>query len=268
MISRLLIVIAVLLLLASSISAQEPSSEDIADYFFQEFNRIIRDEYEGVPLARSEILEAVAQKIAENIGCREDTIEFDIQGDAFDLGYKPYPTYGDVPRTTRVPLVPVVNSRPIESVTENYTNIIYNSNILGQGLFYREIGVGVSVCQNTRSPQYSLFVVLGSQPDVIPVVIENGALELEVDSVPVTVNLSIHEEKSRRSPGIFGVAMSMRFSTSPLDERVPVQDYQPHIEFELTKCGENTIYYELTDTEGVVVTGETSVELVCANESD
>jgi hypothetical protein len=258
-----MLITAVLLMMISSVSAQQPTADEMADYFFQEFNRIVREDYGGTALAHNDILQDIAQKIADNIGCREDTIEFDIQGDAYDLGYIPYPSYGQIPRTTRVPLIPVVNNRPIETLIENYANVIYNTNIRGAGLFYREIGVGVSVCQNTRTPQYSLIVVLGAQPDVRPLVIENGTPELEVEAAPATVMLSIHEENSRRSPGIFGKAASMRLSLSPLDDRVAQQEYQPALEFELPTCGENTIYYELTDTEGVVVTGETSVELIC-----
>lgn len=237
--------------------------EEMKVFFVAEFNRILREDFNALPLAHNPILEDVAQDIADEIGCRDDEVQFDIQGDVTRLGYKSYPGFS-IGRTTRVPLVTIVNNRPLDTLMRNYTNIIFTSNINRSGLFYREIGVGVSICQNTRTPQYSLFVVLGAQPDVIPVVIENGAPTLEADSAPVTVTLSVHEENSRRAPGIFGKASTMRFSTLPLDERIPVLDYAPSAEIELTACGTNTVFYELIDTEGVTVTGETSVEVICA----
>lgn len=272
MLRRKLWIVSILLIMAmiAPIYGQQPDeldAEAMETFFAQELNRIIREQFNSPALARSETLDIVAQRIAENIGCREDTVRFDIPGDAVAQGYTPYPGYG-VGRTTRVPLVPVVNNRPLDSLMRNYANVIFNSNINQAGLHYREIGVGISLCQNTRTPQYSLFVVLGAQPDIIPVVIENGTPTLQVESVPVTVNLSIHEENSRRAPGIFGKAASVRLSTQPLDERITAQDYAEQIPFELTECGVNTVYYELTDTEGVVVTGETSVELICGDDSE
>lgn len=249
---------------------EEPlTAEEMADAFTIEFNRILREEFDARALARNELLDSVALRIAEQVGCTNERIDFDIQDEAEAAGYRLYP--GDTEaRTTRIPLIPAVNVRPIEEMATFYSAGIFENNINQPSRYYREIGVGVSPCTATQGPdavgttqQYGLFIVLGSQPDLIPVVIENDGSTLEVDSVPVTVELSVHSENSRQREGIFGTTDTVRLSNSPIEDDTPSQPYATTISWELEECGENTVYYELTDTEGLSVEGVASVEVVC-----
>jgi hypothetical protein len=238
------------------------------EIFVTHFNRILREQLGTRALARNDILDGVAQKIADQVGCSNAPVEFDIVREVLSAGYKAYP--GDTTaRTTRIPLLPIVNFRPIEEMAQFYTVDIFET-INQDGRYYREIGVGITPCNVNlgdeavgSTQQYALFVILGSQPDVIPVVIENGSKQLTVDGVPVTVNLSIHQENSRQREGIFGRTVTMRLSNTPLDSSVEAIPYESTLTWELSTCGANTVYYELTDKNTLKVTGETSVEVVC-----
>lgn len=254
---------------------EELDAEELKETYLAEFNRVLLEEIETqslppLALQPSPILEELAQQISDEIGCSDDAITFDIQRDILELGYEAYE--GDtVARTTRVPLLPIVNLRPIVEMATFFTQDIWGTNIAN--VRYREIGIGVTPCivedgANAvgSTQQYALFVILGVQPNVVPVVIQYGLDEIEVDDVPVTVTLSVHEESSRPLGDIFGRAESMRLSSEPLTDDVEAQDYVPLVEWELTECGTNTVFYELTDREGMTLEGETSVEVVCSDE--
>jgi hypothetical protein len=96
------------------------------------------------------------------------------------------------------------------------------------------------------------------------VVIENGASEIAVAAVPARLTLSVHQENSRQRPGIFGRGAQVRLSTNEaLSDSTRSQNFAAFLDWEVEACGENTLFYELSDTEGVVVTGQVSVNLVC-----
>jgi hypothetical protein len=271
------VLIAAILMAVYPAVAQEGTAEETApldaeameEAFVTTFNRILREEVGTRALARNAILDEVAQKITDAVGCSDQRVEFDIVREVLEAGYQAYP--GDTTaRTTRIPLLPIVNFRPIEEMAQFYTVDIFET-INQDGRYYREIGVGITLCTVNlgdeamgSTQQYALFVILGSQPDVIPVVIENDGKQLTVDGVPVTVNLSIHQENSRQREGIFGRTVTMRLSEAPLDESVQAIPYSSTLEWEFKECGANTVYYELTDANGLTVTGETSVEVVCS----
>jgi hypothetical protein len=276
MLTKVLVCLFMFCLLANPVQAQDraaPDGEAMEERFLGEFNRIMRQEIGARALARNPILDEVAQEIADLLGCTDDRVEFDIQHEVAQRGYGVFPG-DDRPRTTRVPLLPAVNFRPIEEMAQFYTEDIFENNINKPGRFYREIGVGVSPCivVDEADPdligstqQYGLFVILGSQPDVIPVVIENGTSSLSATEAPLTVNLSIHQENSRQQVGIFGRGDRLRLSNAPLTEDDDLENYQAGMEWEFEDCGANTLYYELTDTEGLTLEGEVSVEVLCGS---
>lgn len=238
--------------------------------FLVTFNTILRTEFNSRPLAPNPILDEIAQEIAALVGCTNERVEFDIQREALRLGYEPYPDATTIARTTRVPLLPAVNTRSVEEMARIYTSDIFQNNINLSGRFYREIGIGVSPCIVATdaevigtTTQYGLFVILGAQPNVIPLVIENGARQLEASELPLRVTLAIHQENSRQLDGLFGIVSRMRLSNAPLTAGVLNRSYEPYVTWSLESCGENTVYYELTDTVGLQVTGETSVEVIC-----
>jgi hypothetical protein len=272
-----LLVIALLLALTPAFGQDEAEEartpEEMADAFTVEFNRVLREQFDTRALARSDILDGVATEIAEQVGCTNNRIDFDIQLEAELGGYRVYPGDNEA-RTTRIPLIPAVNIRPIEDMASLYAAGIFENNINQPSRFYREIGVGVSPCIAVQGPdaigsteQYGLFIVLGSQPDVIPVVIENGGSTIEVDAVPARVELSIHSENSRQREDIFGSTASVRLSNSPIDDDTPSSLYTPAVLWALEECGENTVYYELTDEAGLIIEGSTSVDIVCGDAS-
>jgi hypothetical protein len=269
----LLVVILLMLALTPAMGqddAEEPlDATEMADAFTVEFNRVLRQEFETRALARNDLLDSVALQVAEQVGCTNDRIDFDIQLEAELAGYRLYPGDNET-RTTRIPLIPAVNVRPIVEMANLYSAGIFENNINQPSRYYREIGVGVSPCTAIQGPdavgttqQYGLFIVLGSQPDVIPVVIESGGLTLGAESVPVTVELSVHQENSRQREEIFGTTESIRLSNTEIDDDTPSQPYAPVVAWDLEECGMNTVYYELTDTEGLMVEGSTSVEVIC-----
>jgi hypothetical protein len=265
----LVMVVALPFTFAQEEETTEFDAEAAKETFYVEFNRVLREEIETRALAHSAILDEVAQTIADEIGCTEDRVDFDIKFAVADLGYEMYPGDNEV-RTTRIPLLPIVNERPIEEMATFYTGDIFESNINQAGRFYREIGIGVAPCIVDLGPdsvgstqQYTLFVILGSQPNVIPLVIENGASQITAETTPVPVTLSIHQENSRQRPGIFGRAETMRLSSTPLDDSVEAVRYEDTVAWELADCGENSVFYELTDAEGLTVEGSATVEVVC-----
>lgn len=254
--------------LAQTGSDEPLDGEQMAAAFVAEFNRILREDLEHPALARNPILDEIAQNIARQVGCQDGRVTFDIQEEAAERGFALYPD-DNLARTTRIPLLPAVNQRPIEEIAEAYTPAIYGSNIAQQGRFYREIGVGVDPCVARvgqtvgSSQQYGIFVILGAQPNVIPVVIENGETSLPAESTPLEVTLSVHEELSRPRSDIFGATQEIRLSNEPLTDEVEAIPYAPFVAWELPECGENTVYYELTDEAGMTVEGETSVTVEC-----
>ena len=266
-----ILMFVVVALMVSPVSAQNEriDPEAMSQAFYEQFNHVLREEFGHTALARNEILDHVAQDIAQTIACTDNRVQFSIQREAREQGFQTYPGDNSA-RTTRIPLLPVVNLRPIEELAQFYAADIFQNNINSQGRFYREIGIGVFPCiaVNSRgvrgsTEQYSLFVILGAQPDVIPVVIENGERILNVESVPVTVTLSLHEEVSRPREGIFGAGSKARLSSEPIDDDTPESDFQPFMEWEFEECGINTLYYELTDAANVTVEGSTSIDIHC-----
>ncbi len=261
-----LLLVCMLLLWPLLASAQTDADDEAREAFVVAFNTLLREEYEALPLARNEALDDLAQDIAAEVGCSDERIDFDLPEDAAERGYAPYPEETRA-RTTAFPLLPIVNQRPIEDMVAPYGPFIYENNINQTGRFYREIGVGVLACE--RPPEtYALFVILGAQPDVIPVVIENGAGQLTVQSAPHEVTLSIHQENSRPLAGIFGSTERLRLSDEPLTESDFERNYRPTFAWTLEECGPNTVYYELIDSDELRVMGETTVELVCASPPD
>jgi hypothetical protein len=246
----------------------EMDAEALANDFLAAFNNILVEDYEARALARNEVLDGVAQELANQIGCNDERVEFDIQQSVKDAGYAAYPGE-NFPRTTRIPLVPAVNVRPVEEVAQFYAPDIFESNINQAGRFYREIGIGIVPCIAEEgadavgtTQQYALFIILGSQPDVIPVVASDGSGVVE-GSAPTSVSVSIHQESTRQLPGIFGRGASIRVSPDALDDSVEAIAYGSPIEVELSECGVNDFFYELTDTNDMVIEGSFEVELVC-----
>lgn len=268
-----MIVTLILSMVGLSTFAQEPEperdAETLRQVYYEEFNRVLREQYGTRALGRSPILDGIAQVLAESISCTEDPAEFDIPVMARAADYGLYE--GDTAvRVTRYPLLPIVNMRSVEDMARFFTGAIFEENINQAGRFYREIGVGLQPCIAVETsgavgstPQYALFVILGAQPDVIPVVIENGEKELIAESLPLEVEISVHQENSRQLPGIFGRGVSLRLANEPITASTPSLAYQSAVTWQFDTCGENTLYYELTDAEGLSLEGSTSVELIC-----
>ncbi|HLA44686.1 MAG TPA: SH3 domain-containing protein, partial [Aggregatilineales bacterium] len=142
------------------------------------------------------------------------------------------------------------------------------------GANYREMGIGIQPCQTGAGArqQYAVFMLLGSQPNVLPVVINSGEAEITAPELPLTVQLSIHDEKThlpQADEDYFGTAESMRIANHPPDDSVESRAYEPMITWELDFCGENTVYVELTDTAGHTIETTASVNLVgCLKPTD
>lgn len=269
------IVITIIALGTTMVAAQDEATpepeplnaDEMEETFLSVFNTKLTTTHDHPALTRNDILDEVAQDIAEKVGCTDERVDFSIQTEVRDLGFAMYPQ-DNLPRTTRIPLVTAVNLAAIDAVADLYVDGIYGTNIARQGLFYREIGIGVSPCVAVEggNPQYGLFVILGAQPDVIPVVIGDGTSQQTIDNADANVTISVHDESSRRVEGIFGEGATMRLSDEPLTDDVRAVPYRSITDFSFGTCGEITLFYELTDTLGVVSEGETSTELICEEE--
>jgi|GEM_PF-5597890 len=246
------------------------------DAMAEDFVQILNEylvENEGYPaLARNTILDDVALSIAESVGCTDAVIELNVQERTLEAGYAVFE--GDaLPRVTRNPLASIVNQSPIESVAELAVSQIYGNAIAQPGQFYREIGVGVFPCVVNEgdnaigsNQQYALFVILGSQPNVLPVVIASGNPALDVEEAPIELTISFHEEDTRPRPDNFGQGDTLKLDDEPLTDETLEQDFESFVSWEFESCGTHTLYYEIADKNGNTLSGDVSIELVCDSE--
>lgn len=252
---------------AARLNAQSDKDNEIealGEEFFVAFNDVLRTEIgeNGVrALARNEALDTVAQRLADEAKCGTRWSGV-IPNMARDAGYGVY--LDGASRTTTGALFTISSPIPPAERARDVAEDVWETNI--DPYHYREMGVGVVPCTVGAggTQQYAIFVILGSQPDVIPVVIENGATELETFAPPYRVQLSIHEENTRRPPNAeyFGKAEFMKINDGE------VSAFQPRLYWMLEECGLNTITVELTDTRGNTVVSAAEVMLKCLSEEE
>lgn len=237
----------------------EAQLEALKDELYVEVNRGLL--IEGVrPLARNEILDELAQTIADELGAKGsyNSLPRDL---ADQLDYERWSDNGQ--RVLRDAINTIGLGTPAEFVTSyrlQMADIVRDT-------FYRELGVGVStrVAVEGGNVQYVYVVVMGAQPNVLPVVINDGAAEVYSQQV----ELYIHNELSlayETDENTIQQAHSFRLANTEAElenaEWIVWQDNNFAYSWELSsEAGEKSVWAEFEDAKGVRTTYEAKVEL-------
>lgn len=258
----LLMLVTALVPLGTGHSHAQDDEDDLpslADQLYVELNQGLIEE-EAKPLARSEALDEIAQVIADELGASGQyssvppalAAEFD------------YPAWPD-------------NSRRIISEPFNFVGtqtpvevaIFLKSSVAGMLAEnpFREVGIAtstyVAVAGGTEQNVYAL--VFGSRPNVIPVVINNGA-DVVYDR---EVELHLHNELMvgyETDDNTIQRVLNVKIANSEdeLDDAPSLLwDENNHaVPWQLTEgLGEKSVWVEYQDEKGVTVRYETTVEL-------
>lgn len=246
---------------AQYVRAQDGSSQDdltqLADMLYVEVNRGLL--IEGIhPLARNDVLDQIAQTIADELGAKGSYTSLPRQL-ADQFGYPRWPDNGQ-----RV-LRDAINAIGIQSPAEFVTNRRAEIADIVRNTFYREVGVGVTkrIAVEGGTEQTVYVVVMGAQPNVLPVIINDGSHDVFTDQV----ELYIHNELSlayQTDESTIQQAHSFRLANSEADleaaEWIPWQNNNFAYGWQLApNFGEKSVWVELEDSKGVRVRYEAPV---------
>ncbi|MBI5931777.1 MAG: hypothetical protein HY862_20880 [Chloroflexi bacterium] len=212
------------------------------------------------PLQRNETLDAVAQVIADELGATGSyTSVPPVVAD--DLGYPRWPDNGQ--RVISLPYNGIGIESPAEAAdfwVEAIAGTLAES-------YFREIGIGVSnyVAQAGGTVQTAYAIVVGAQPNVIPVVIGDGAATVYSQEV----ELYVHNELTlsyETDDTTMQRASEVRFASSEAElEEATWQlwdDLNYAVPWQLTEgLGPKEVWVELHDAKGVSVKSVANVEL-------
>lgn len=212
------------------------------------------------PLQRNETLDAVAQVIADELEATGSyTSVPPVLAD--DLGYPRWPDNGQ--RVISLPYNGIGIQTPAEAAdywAEAIAETLADSK-------FREIGIGVSnyVAQAGGTVQTAYAIVLGAQPNVIPVVVNDGAAKVYSQEVELYVHneLTLSYETDATT---LQRANEVRFANSEAElEQAAWQlwdDVNYAVPWQLTEgLGAKEVWIELRDAKGVTVKSVANVEI-------
>lgn len=239
-------------------AAQNGEAVYTADDVYVAVNQSIIDA-EGRPLGRNAVLDAIAQSIADELSTT-GTYEGLPRVIADELGYSRWPDGGQRVITEAINYIGIQS--PDEFAAERQEDVI---NTL-QNTFYREMGVAVGSYRAVASGtvQNVYVIVMGAQPNVLPIVINDGAETVYSQEV----ELYLHNEFSlayETEANIIQRVTQVRIANSEaeLDSAQPIQwdgnDYA--LAWQLTDdYGSKEVWVEFEDEKGVRVRSTASVE--------
>ncbi len=211
------------------------------------------------PLGRSETLDMIAQQIADELS-NTGAYEGAPRSIADELGYPRWPDNGQRVITEAINYIGIESPRAFANNRQQ--DIIETL----QNTFYREMGVGVAnyqaVAEGTVQNVY--VIVMGAQPNVLPVVINDGADVVYTRDV----ELYIHSEFSlayETDSDIIQQAVQIRVANSEagLDDAQPIQWEGNNfgLAWQLTEgFGDKEVWVEFEDEKGVRVRSSSMVE--------
>lgn len=244
-------------------SAQDEATSYSPDDVYVAFNQSIIAA-DGRPLGRSEILDSIAQQIADELSTTGSYSSVP-RVLADEYGYERWPDNGQ--RVINEAVNYIGADSPEDVALARQSDLI---DIL-QNTFYREMGVGVSTYQAVEGGtiQNVYVVVMGARPNVLPVVINDG------NSIATSrdVLLYIHNELSlayETDAEIIQQAERIRIANDEdgLSNAQPIQWENNNfaLPWELTPdYGEKTVWVEFEDEKGVRVRSSATVDYVDPN---
>lgn len=240
-------------------TANAQSDSDVANQLSLNLNsRLIEN---GIrPLARNTTLDSIAQTIADELGATGAYTSLP-RVLADELGYPRWPDGGQ--RVINQAFNVITPESPDFFVDMFAADIIE----LLESTFYREIGVGIStrVAVEGGTEQTVYTIVMGAQPNVLPVVIDNGDSTIYMRQV----DLYIHNEFSlayETESDIIVRAREIRIANSEAElEDAEWQVYEPDPSIVNTpwtlseEYGDKSVWVEFRDDTGFTVRSSASV---------
>lgn len=242
----------------TGVMAQDSDSPTLADELYLEINRGLIEE-DAKPLARNEILDSVAETIAAELGAsgQYQSVPPSLAASA---GYPAWPDNSRRVLSEPLNLIGIQSPNAVAGFwTASIAGILANDQ-------YREIGVATSayVAVSGGTEQNVYVVVLAAQPNIIPVIINDGAdtvysqeVELYLHS-ELAVGYQTDEETIQR-------VTSVRIANSEDDlADADTLDWQANnqaVPWTLTDgFGEKSVWVEFEDSKGTTVRSEAVVE--------
>jgi hypothetical protein len=243
---------------AQDSSPGDDEREQLAQDLFVEINQsLITEEY--TPLARNETLDRVAQTIAEEL-TETGTYTSLPTMLADEEGYPRWPDNGQ--RVISQPFNYIGTQRPFE-VANFWSNSLIDTL---DSSFFREIGIGISnfVAVEGGTVQNVYVIVLGAQPNVLPVVINDGAEVVYSRDV----SLYLHNEQTLAYfTDEDTIQFATRFRVANAEEDLASAEWREWegftnpLDWELTEeFGEKSVWAEYEDEKGTRVQYEAIVE--------
>jgi hypothetical protein len=112
----------------------------------------------------------------------------------------------------------------------------------------REVGFGAT----KNGPATSFSIIVGAQPNVLPIFVNDGAST--TNSSEVTIRLSQEEINTDTENGAISRVVDVRLGSEPTFQGAAWVAFEPLIPFSLKGPGENTVYAEFRDAVGRRVT--------------
>ncbi len=244
---------------SSRIWAQDDESETptAEDVYIAVNQMLIAQEVR--PLGRNELLDEIAQQIADELS-ETGTFITVPRVAADEVGYPRWPDNSQRVINQAINYIGLGTPEEFAAIWEEELPDIL------QLTYYREIGVGVSTYQAVRGGniQNVYVLVLGAQPNVLPVIINDGSKTVyERD-----VELYIHNELSlayETEPDVIQQAVTIRIANSEEElEDAPALDWQKNnfaVAWQLTEeYGPKTVWVEFEDEKGFTVRSVAEVE--------
>ena len=125
---------------------------------------------------------------------------------------------------------------------------------------YREVGIGAQTATNNAGIQLTYWTLtFGSQPGVLPIFINDGAIA--ITSPQVAIHLTQEEAVAGGEGNTIGSVIEARVSSSPSFQNATWQRFEPLIPFTFDSLpGPKTVYAQLRDAGGRTVASTASVQ--------
>ena len=125
---------------------------------------------------------------------------------------------------------------------------------------FREIGIGIATSTNASGIQTTYWTLsLGSQPNVLPIFINDGATLINVPQV--AIHLTQEEAVPAGEGSAIGTAIEVRVSSDSTFKDAPWHKWEPLIPFTFeAKPGLKTVYVELRDAGGRTTISTASIQ--------
>lgn len=245
---------------SSSVMAQDdaeatgPTTDDV----YVAINQMLIEQ-EARPLGRSELLDEVAQSTADELSNTGTFVTVPTVA-ADEVGYPRWPDNGQRVINQAINYIGVGSPEEFAEIWEEDLPEIL------QTTFYREIGIGVSTYQAVEGGtiQNVYVIVLGAQPNVLPVIINDG----DATVYQRDVELYIHNELSlayETDADVIQQAFDIRIANSEEElDSAPTIDWLENnyaVPWQLTdEFGPKTVWVEFTDDKGFSIRMVAEVE--------